>query len=102
MRYTLCLSLLSLFTCSALSAQHPVPSVETGKRYGMHTLEQDLARLVRDGRVHPDEAIAAAGDSARLRKLMGTSAAIESPTAAESNLPAQPRTSREPAWAQTE
>jgi twitching motility protein PilT len=45
--------------------------LETGKRYGMHTLEQNLAELVLSGRVEPTEALAAAGDPLRLKKLLG-------------------------------
>ena len=51
--------------------------LETGKRLGMHTLEQSLADLVRDGRVAPEDALASAGDPSRLRKLLGIGAACE-------------------------
>ncbi|HUN81769.1 MAG TPA: PilT/PilU family type 4a pilus ATPase [Phycisphaerae bacterium] len=45
--------------------------IETGKRSGMHTLEQNLAELVRSGHVRAEDALAAAGDSAQLRRLIG-------------------------------
>ena len=54
---------------------HLIPGMmETGKRYGMHTLEQNLVELVRSGRIRADDAIAAAGDSTRLRRLIGVGA----------------------------
>ncbi|MFH1417107.1 MAG: PilT/PilU family type 4a pilus ATPase [Planctomycetota bacterium] len=45
--------------------------METGKRYGMHTLEQSLADLVRSGRVAWEEAHAAAANVLRLERLVG-------------------------------
>lgn len=45
--------------------------IETGRRLGMHTLEQALAELVRSGRVRAEEALAATTDVVRLEKLLG-------------------------------
>ncbi|HKQ50596.1 MAG TPA: PilT/PilU family type 4a pilus ATPase [Phycisphaerae bacterium] len=45
--------------------------IETGRRQGMHTLEQSLAALVRDGRVDSETALAAAPEAGRLATLIG-------------------------------
>ncbi len=45
--------------------------IETGRRRGMHTLEQSLQALVRAGRVSADEAVAASVDPVRMRKMLG-------------------------------
>jgi twitching motility protein PilT len=45
--------------------------LETGKKCGMHTLEQCLAALVKAGRVQPEEALAAAVEPSRLARLIG-------------------------------
>lgn len=45
--------------------------IETGRRQGMHTLEQSLLALVKDGRVSAREAVAASVDPVRMRKLVG-------------------------------
>ena len=59
----------------------------------MHTLEQNLAELVMDGRVDKEEALASATDRARLARLIGdtgvvddllTSALINAPAAGKS------------------
>lgn len=46
-------------------------SIETGRRLGMHTMEQSLLALEQSTRITPDAAIAAAGDSARMRTMLG-------------------------------
>lgn len=46
-------------------------SIETGRRLGMHTMEQTLFELSQAGRITPEDAIAAAGDSARMRTMLG-------------------------------
>ncbi len=48
--------------------------METGKRHGMHTLEQSLASLVQSGRVAWEEAHAAAHHAVHLERLVGRSA----------------------------
>lgn len=48
-------------------------SLETGKRHGMHTLEQSLFELAQSGRVTVDTAIAAASDPVRMRTMLGQS-----------------------------
>lgn len=45
--------------------------IETGRRQGMHTLEQGLEQLVKAGRVTAEQAIGMAGDSAHMRKMLG-------------------------------
>lgn len=45
--------------------------LETGRRFGMHTLEQSLAALVEAGRTPPDDAFCAAMNADRLAKLLG-------------------------------
>ncbi|MBN2560674.1 MAG: PilT/PilU family type 4a pilus ATPase [Phycisphaerae bacterium] len=45
--------------------------VETGKRQGMHTLEQSLVKLVRTGRADARDAFAVAANPQRLEKLIG-------------------------------
>ena len=45
--------------------------IETGRRNGMHTLEQSLEGLVRSGRVSAADALAVAADSARMKKMVG-------------------------------
>ena len=45
--------------------------IETGRRQGMHTLEQSLASLVRDGRIDSETALAAAPEAGRLATLIG-------------------------------
>jgi len=51
---------------------HLVPAmIETGRRSGMHTMEQCLSALVHDGRISPEDAFASATDAARLEKLIG-------------------------------
>ncbi len=45
--------------------------IETGRRYGMHTLEQSLQALVQSGRVASGEAVAVAADPVRMRKMCG-------------------------------
>jgi twitching motility protein PilT len=51
--------------------------IETGRKQGMHTLEQSLADLVKCGRVLAEDALAAAPDPARLAKMIGyTEAAV--------------------------
>lgn len=50
---------------------HMLPSyLETGTEYGMMTMEMSLAKLVKDGIVHADDAIAAAPNPSVLRKLL--------------------------------
>lgn len=44
--------------------------LETGRCHGMHTLEQSLEALVKAGRVAPQEAVSAATDPARLKKMI--------------------------------
>lgn len=53
--------------------------IETGRSQGMHTLEQDLAELVKTGRVETQEALAAAPDRARLARLVGESGYSDDP-----------------------
>ena len=48
--------------------------LETGRRHGMHTLEQSLEKLVKAGRVTVEDAIASASDSVRMQKLLGEAA----------------------------
>lgn len=45
--------------------------IETGRRHGMHTLEQSLKTLVDSGRVTSDAAMFAAADTLRMHKLLG-------------------------------
>jgi twitching motility protein PilT len=45
--------------------------IETGRRLGMNTQEQSLVELVQNGRVRPEEALAATTDVVRLEKLLG-------------------------------
>ena len=45
--------------------------IETGRRVGMHTMEQSLRELVDAGRVSPTEAVAAAPDAMRLQAMIG-------------------------------
>jgi len=45
--------------------------IETGKRLGMHTLEQSLADLLRAGRITTDEAFRVTAEPTRLAKLAG-------------------------------
>src|SRR5438270_2552851 len=48
--------------------------LHTGGKRGMHTLEQALARLVQDGEVGIDDALANANDVEQLRRLVAKSA----------------------------
>lgn len=48
--------------------------IETGRRQGMHTLEQSLAALVRDGRIDTESALAAATEPGRLQTILGVTA----------------------------
>lgn len=48
-------------------------SLQTGSRFGMHTLNQDLARLVQEGRITYDTATEKASDLFELRQLLGVS-----------------------------
>jgi twitching motility protein PilT len=51
-----------------------IPSaLQTGSRYGMHTLNQDLARLVQDGRITYDVAREKCSDASELNQLLGRS-----------------------------
>jgi len=47
--------------------------IETGRRQGMHTLEQSLQALVQAGRVSAGDAVAAAVDPVRMQKMLGHS-----------------------------
>lgn len=49
--------------------------IETGRRQGMHTLEQSLAALVRDGHLDSDTALAAAPEPGRLQTIFGVAGA---------------------------
>ncbi len=49
--------------------------IETGRRQGMHTLEQSLAALVRDGHLEADSALAAAPEPGRLQTIFGVAGA---------------------------
>lgn len=49
-------------------------SIETGRRLGMHTMEQSLLDLEQAGRISIESAIAAAGDPARMRTMLGVQA----------------------------
>ena len=49
-------------------------SLQTGSRYGMHTLNQDLARLVQDGTITYEIALEKASDVSELHQLLGMSA----------------------------
>lgn len=53
--------------------------IETGRRQGMHTLEQALEQLVEAGRVTAEQAIALAADPVHMRKMLGhyAGAAVE-------------------------
>ena len=51
--------------------------IETGRSQGMHTLEQNLAELVMDGRVDKEEALASATDRARLARLIGDTGVVD-------------------------
>ncbi|MCB9858103.1 MAG: PilT/PilU family type 4a pilus ATPase [Phycisphaerales bacterium] len=46
-------------------------SIETGRRLGMQTMDQSLVELVQAGRIGVEDAIAAAGDGARMRTMLG-------------------------------
>jgi twitching motility protein PilT len=51
-----------------------IPSaLQTGSRYGMHTLNQDLARLVQDGKVTYEVAREKCSDATELNQLLGRS-----------------------------
>lgn len=51
---------------------HLIPSmIETGRKLGMHTLEQCLESLVRAGRVSPESAVLAAADPVRMQTMLG-------------------------------
>jgi len=41
-----------------------------GGQYGMHTLEQDLLRLVRQRIISPDEAVNQANNKTRIKQLL--------------------------------
>ncbi|MFQ5430095.1 MAG: type IV pilus twitching motility protein PilT [Phycisphaerae bacterium] len=45
--------------------------LETGRRHGMHTLEQSLEALVRSGRITAGAALSASVDSVRMRSMVG-------------------------------
>ncbi|MCG8406523.1 MAG: PilT/PilU family type 4a pilus ATPase [Phycisphaerales bacterium] len=45
--------------------------IETGRRQGMHTLEQSLEALVRAGRVTAEQAMGVASDPVRMQKTVG-------------------------------
>jgi twitching motility protein PilT len=47
--------------------------LETGQQVGMHSLEQDLARLVGAGRISYDDAVACCSDMDKLQRRMGSS-----------------------------
>ncbi|HPF39438.1 MAG TPA: PilT/PilU family type 4a pilus ATPase [Phycisphaerae bacterium] len=49
-------------------------SIETGRRLGMHTMEQSLVELTQSGRASVEDAIAAAPDAARIRTMLGVGA----------------------------
>ncbi len=52
--------------------------IETGRRYGMHTMEQSLEALVQAGRVSADDAVAVAADPVRMRKMVGHGGGVAS------------------------
>ncbi len=51
--------------------------LETSRRDGMHTLEQSLADLHQSGRISGEQALAAATDANRMRKMLGLRADAE-------------------------
>jgi len=48
-------------------------SLETGRRHGMHTMEQCLFDMAQEGRVSAESAIAAAAEPVRMRTMLGKS-----------------------------
>jgi twitching motility protein PilT len=51
-----------------------IPSaLQTGSRYGMHTLNQSLAQLVQEGRIAYETALEKCSDAAELNQLLGRS-----------------------------
>lgn len=55
-----------------------IPSaLQTGSKLGMHTLNQDLARLVEEGRISHDVALAVCSDIGELNQLLGFVPAVD-------------------------
>jgi twitching motility protein PilT len=48
-------------------------SLQTGSRFGMHTLNQNLAELVKDDKITYETALEKCSDVAELQQLMGLS-----------------------------
>ena len=53
--------------------------IETGRRMGMHTMEQSLAVLVKDGKVSLEEAMSVASEPHLVEKLVGSRAVSAGP-----------------------
>lgn len=51
--------------------------IETGRRLGMHTMEQSLHELVKSGRISPDTAVLAAPDPIRMQAMLGRGSKAE-------------------------
>lgn len=51
--------------------------IETGRRDGMHTIEQSLAELHKAGRITQEQALATATDANRMRRMLGLRADVE-------------------------
>ncbi len=51
--------------------------IETGRRLGMHTMEQSLDELVKSGRISPDTAVLAAPDPIRMQTMLGRGSKAE-------------------------
>jgi twitching motility protein PilT len=50
---------------------HQLPSVlQTGREHGMQTLDDEIARLIREGVISPDEGLAQATDKAKIGGLI--------------------------------
>ncbi len=73
--------------------------IETGRRMGMHTLEQSLEELVKSGRITPESAVLAAADPVRMQVMLGGAGGSAPRDRMEVDLPAPKRSGSDIPWA---